>query len=179
MRSQIGACGVFIATETFTASWRAYFLQTTRGFESSGWADGLGVPMQHILPILETHRHRLGPLPPLVACIDACFDCAQACTSCADACVAEPDARELLACIRLTQDCADVALATGRVLSRATTPDWEVIHATLRACVLACEHCAEQCACHASHHPHCRISAEACHECATACLRLLPISAES
>lgn len=109
----------------------------------------------------------------LVACIEACFSCAQTCTACADACLGEPMVDELVRCIRLNLDCADVCAATGRLLSRQTMPEWQLLRAQLQACALACRLCGEECERHAPMHEHCRVCAEMCRQCETACERLL------
>lgn len=103
----------------------------------------------------------------LTACIEACFDCAQACGACTDACVGEPDVAMLRRCIRLDQDCADICITTGRILSRLHQPDPRIIGRQLHSCLLVCELCAEECAKHP--HEHCRVCAEACRACAKAC----------
>ncbi len=59
----------------------------------------------------------------LAECIAACFECAQTCTACADACLSESNVADLVRCIRLDLDCADVCEATRRVLSRQTAYD--------------------------------------------------------
>src|SRR5215204_7726026 len=81
----------------------------------------------------------------LVECIEACFDCAQACTACADACLGEQDVQMLARCIRLDLDCADVCDATGRILSRQTATEPQMLSASLQACAEACGLCAEEC----------------------------------
>jgi hypothetical protein len=110
---------------------------------------------------------------PLAACIEACFDCAQACTGCADACLSEENLAELVKCIRLDLDCADVCVATGKVLSRQTEYDANVTKALLQACAQACSSCGEECERHAGMHEHCRVCAEACRRCEQACNDLL------
>jgi ferredoxin len=58
----------------------------------------------------------------LAAIIDALNDCAQACTADADADLREQDLAEMVKCIRLCLDCADVCTATvGVVAARRTT----------------------------------------------------------
>jgi hypothetical protein len=109
----------------------------------------------------------------LLHCIDECFDCAATCTSCADACLGESDVPELVRCVRLNLDCADVCDATGRVVTRQTESDVGVVRAALEACVVACRACAEECDRHAAHHDHCRVCAEVCRRCEQACSELL------
>jgi hypothetical protein len=110
----------------------------------------------------------------LVECIEACFDCAQACTACADACLGEESPKEMARCIRLDLDCADVCDATGRILSRQTATEPQMIHAALEACAQACKLCGDECENHAQHGmQHCQACAEACRRCEQACNNVL------
>jgi hypothetical protein len=109
----------------------------------------------------------------LVRCIDACFDCSASCTGCADACLGEPDVVELVRCVRLNLDCADVCDAVGRVVTRQTEVDLDVVRAALEACVVVCRACGDECERHAPHHDHCRVCAEDCRSCEQACRDLL------
>ena len=109
----------------------------------------------------------------LARCIEACLGWSATCTSCADACLSEDDVRELVRCIRLDLDCADVCDVTARVLTRQTPGDATLLRATVEACALACRVCAEECERHAEHHEHCRVCADACRRCAEACNDLL------
>jgi hypothetical protein len=59
----------------------------------------------------------------LARCIDACHDCAQACNACADDCLSEDSVADLVKCIRLNGDCADMCVAAGRVANRQTEYD--------------------------------------------------------
>ena len=127
----------------------------------------------HIEEMLSAH-----PLKPavdkstLAAGIHAIDHCAQACTACADACLAEERRAELVRCIRLNLDCADICGATADVLSRQAGPDWGVVGRQLEACQAAAKSCAEECERHAGHHEHCRICATNCRECGEAAGRL-------
>jgi Domain of Unknown Function (DUF326) len=109
----------------------------------------------------------------LLRCIDECFDCAATCTACADACLGEPDVAELVACVRLDLDCADVCNAVGRVVTRQTEVDRAVVRAAIEACIVVCRACGDECERHAAHHDHCRVCAEACRRCEQACSDLL------
>ena len=73
---------------------------------------------------------------------------------------------------QLTQDCADVCAAAGRVINRQTEYDANVTRSTLEACRVACRAC-DECDRHADMHDHCRICAEACRSCEQACDALL------
>lgn len=124
----------------------------------------------HTESMIATHPHVHGPVEAaLVRCIDRCFDCAQTCISCADACLGEEAVADLRQCIRLDLDCADICDATGRVASRRTGNDHEVVRRLVEACAEACHQCALECEKHAGHHEHCRICAETCRECEAAC----------
>ena len=109
----------------------------------------------------------------LARCIDACHDCALACTACADDCLSEESVAELVKCIRLNEDCADICMATGRVANRQTEYDANVTRAVLEACATVCRACGDECERHAEMHEHCGICAEACRACQQACRELL------
>ena len=127
--------------------------------------------MHHVTKMLETHPQAT-PNEALARCIQECFACALTCTSCADACLAEEQIAELVRCIRLNLDCADVCDATGRVLTRQTSTEPRLARSMLDACAQACHTCAEECERHAPHHEHCRVCAEACRRCEQACEEL-------
>jgi hypothetical protein len=109
----------------------------------------------------------------LATAIEAAYDCAQACTACADACLSEDTVAQLVKCIQLNMNCADICAVAGRTLSRQTEYDANLTAALLEACVEACRSCAEECEGHAEHHEHCRVCAEACRRCEQACQALL------
>lgn len=105
----------------------------------------------------------------LAECIEACFDCAQTCAACADACLGEENRDELVRCIRLNLDCADVCETTGRILSRKAAFDPAIARSMVEACSQACNECGTECERHSGHMEHCRICAEACRRCEEAC----------
>jgi hypothetical protein len=110
----------------------------------------------------------------LVEAIQACFGCAQACTADVDADLAERRIHEMIRCIRLCRDCADVCLATGGILSRPTAFDPASARAALQACVQACNVCGDECHEHAKHgFAHCGTCMEACRRCEQACNTIL------
>jgi hypothetical protein len=100
-------------------------------------------------------------------------ECALVCTSCADACLGEPMVADLVRCIRLNLDCADVCDATSRVITRQTMTESAPRRELLAACAAACRVCAEECERHAAMHEHCRICAEHCRHCVQVCESLL------
>jgi hypothetical protein len=120
--------------------------------------------------MIAAHPHVRGELNTALAdCATACFDCAAVCLSCADACLGEEMVADLIQCIRLNQDCADLCLAAGALALRRSGGDVTLLRPTLEACELACRRCAEECERHATRHEHCRICAEACRTCERAC----------
>ena len=130
--------------------------------------------MSYAKQLLDTYPRDFNLDAGLLAdAIDAMSDCAQACTSCADDDLSEPDVTELVKCIRLCLDCADVCTTTLRVASRQTEYDANVSRAQVRACVTTCRSCGDECERHAHMHEHCRICAEACRRCERACAELL------
>ncbi len=130
--------------------------------------------MHHTQDMLRTHPQQ-GQMDrgALAQCVEACFDCAQTCTSCADACLGEGNVQDLVRCIRLNLDCADVCAATGRLVSRQTETDTNLLDSQLEACAVACRVCGDECEGHAGHMEHCRVCAEACRACEEACRTLL------
>ena len=81
----------------------------------------------------------------LAATIDALSDCAQACIADADDDLSEQNIAEMVRCIRLCLDCADICAATVRVTSRQTEYDAGVTQPLLEACVAACRSCGDEC----------------------------------
>ena len=129
----------------------------------------------HVREMISTHPDAHGRMSDtLLRCIEECYDCAQTCTSCADACLGESMVRDLVQCIRLNLDCADLCMATGAMASRRSGANADVLRSAMTACAEACRACAEECRKHMDHHEHCRICAEACDACEEACRNALP-----
>ncbi len=127
------------------------------------------LPMQ-AQEMISTHPEVRGQTnDALIRCIEECYSCAQTCTSCADACLAEDMVKSLTQCIRLNLDCADVCNTTGRLATRRTGSDEEMIRRMLDTCAAACQLCGDECDKHAIKHEHCRICAAARRECMQAC----------
>jgi hypothetical protein len=124
--------------------------------------------------MLTTHpRSPERDIDQILGALEATTACAEVCRTCADACTAEPMVAELVRCIRLTQDCADICGATASMLARMAEPDGALLRAQLKACIVACGVCAEECERHASMHEHCAICARHCRDCEQACEALL------
>jgi Domain of Unknown Function (DUF326) len=109
----------------------------------------------------------------LVATIDALDDCARACIADADSDLNEQNLSELVKCIRLCLDCADLCAATIRVTSRQTEYDATRTKSLLETCTATCKSCGDECERHAQMHDHCRVCAVACRRCEQACRELL------
>lgn len=106
--------------------------------------------------------------------LKALSTCAEICTACADACLGETEHLvHLRRCITTNLACADVCTATARVLVRWTETPHELVQAQLHACVVSCQHCADECEQHDDAHDHCRICAETCRYCQERCNFLL------
>ena len=134
------------------------------------------------MPVAEVARQMLDYYPRelnvdralYVRCIEACYDCAESCTQCVDDCLGEESVQDLTTCIRLNMDCADICVATGRVVGRQTGVDASATGAIVRACIAACKSCGDECEIHAAHGmEHCRVCAEECRRCEQACQELL------
>jgi hypothetical protein len=116
--------------------------------------------------MIEPHPQPVLSNNALLACSRACFDCAQTCTACADACLAEADPKALARCIRLDLNCADLCDATGRIISRQTAFEAQMVSAVLLACTMTCRVCGDECQRHARHGmKHCRVCTDACRHC--------------
>ncbi len=109
----------------------------------------------------------------LAAAIDALSACAQACIADVDADLSEQHLTEMVRCIRLCLDCADVCTATVAVMSRNANYDANVARPLAEACAAICKACGDECERHAHMHEHCRVCAEACRRGEQACRQLL------
>ena len=105
----------------------------------------------------------------LTAAIDAISDCAQACAADADDDLSELNVTEMVTCIRLCLNCADVCTFTAAVISRPAGYDANVTTPLLEACAAIWKSCGEECQRHAEMHAHCRVCAEACRRYEQAC----------
>ena len=103
--------------------------------------------------------------------LDALNDCIQACVADSDADLNEKDLHDMVRCIRLCLHCTDVCAATAGVLSRPAEFDPRVVRPLLESCIAVCKSCGDECERH-THHEHCRICAEACTRCESACRSL-------
>lgn len=129
-----------------------------------------GQIMNFIRDMIVSHPEKIHEpkLDTLVTVIRACFNAGQACVTCADACSSEQDSNELAKVIRLNNDCSDICITTGKVLSRLYSPDWNTLRAQVRSCLQVVQDTAALCQEHARMHEHCRICADSCRACETA-----------
>ncbi len=129
--------------------------------------------MSYAKQLLATYPGTLDVDADLVAAtIEALSDCAQACTADVDEDLSEPDVSEMVRCIRLCLDCADICAATVNVISRQAEYDANIIKPLLEICVAVCQTCGDECELHAKMHRHCAVCAEACRRCVQACRAL-------
>ena len=96
--------------------------------------------MSYARQLLDAYPGTLNADPGMLAAtIDALGDCAQACAADADADLRERDLAEMVRCIRLCLDCADVCTATAGVISRQTDYDANITRPLLQACAATCK----------------------------------------
>lgn len=89
-------------------------------------------------------------------------------TICAAAMMAH-NTDEMVSATRAALDCADIAAAAQRVLSRGCATDPNVIRAILAAAATAAARSAAECGQHAGHHGHCRIHSQSAQRAAELC----------
>lgn len=104
----------------------------------------------------------------LAAVLQALTDLDRNSTTCATAMMAHNSA-DMVSATRAALDCADIAAAAQRILSRPTATDARVIRAVLEAAATAADRCAEECGQHAGHHGHCRIHSQSAQRAAELC----------
>jgi hypothetical protein len=104
----------------------------------------------------------------LAAVLQALTDLDRDSTTCAAAMMAHHTA-DMVSATRAALDCADIAVAAQRVLSRPTATDARVIRAILEAVATAADRCAAECGQHAGHHGHCRVHSESAQRAAAIC----------
>ncbi len=125
--------------------------------------------MNYTRDIVMTHPQKVAEpkLDALVNAINACFNTGQTCVTCADACADEQSAVELRDVIRLTNDCSDICISTGKVLSRLNYPNWNSLRAQVKSCLQIVQDSAALCQEHARMHEHCRVCVDSCRACET------------
>lgn len=124
--------------------------------------------------MIQTHPKQSHlPGEQLARAVETLNECAAICTACADACLAEQHVQQLVRCIRLNLDCADICRTTNAVLARLNEPDPNVLRSLLQTCQAICESCGSECEQHAQMHEHCRVCAESCRHCEESCRQLL------
>jgi Putative zinc-finger len=124
------------------------------------WEPHITEPQITVEPVRTIHRQ--------ATVLQALTDLEGDSTVCATAMMAH-SAADMLNATRAALDCADIAAAAQRVLSRPTATDAGVLRAILEAAAVAAERCALECGQHASHHGHCRVHSESAHRTAQLC----------
>jgi hypothetical protein len=110
----------------------------------------------------------------LAQAVQSLDQCASTCTIGADACLSESMVAELVSCIRLNQNRADICAATASVLMRSgADPQRSIVKHMVEACAAVCKAKGEECARHAQMHEHCRICAESYRHCEDVCRQVL------
>lgn len=104
----------------------------------------------------------------LAPVLQALTDLDRVSTTCATAMMAL-NGVDMVSATRAALDCADIAAAAQRVLSRPTATDAGVIRAILEAVATAADRCAAECGQHAGHHGHCRVHSESAQRAAELC----------
>jgi hypothetical protein len=104
----------------------------------------------------------------LAAVLQVLTDLDRDSTTCATAMMAH-HTTDMVSATRAALDCADIAAAAYRVLSRAAASDTNVIRAILEAVATAADRCAAECGQHASHHGHCRVHSQTAQRAAELC----------
>lgn len=134
----------------------------------------MGTAMSYARQLLDAYPGTLtAGTGALAETIDALSDCSRSCIADADGDLREQNLAEMVTCIRLCWDCADVCAATLGVVTRQTARDATVTRPLLEACAAVCKSCGDECERHAEHYEHCRICAQACRRCGQACRDLL------
>src|SRR3954447_7168909 len=102
---------------------------------------------------------------PLADAVHHAMYCAKMCRSCADACLAED--LDMVQCITLCLDSADICDAAVNIALRQTGSHDQILRETFELCARACDASAAECEKH--DHEHCKLCAQMCRECAEDC----------
>jgi hypothetical protein len=102
---------------------------------------------------------------PLADAVHHLMYCAKMCRSCADACLAED--LDMVQCIRLCEDSADLCDAAANMALRQTGANDMMVREVLELCARMCDACAAECESH--EYEHCKLCAQMCRECAEDC----------
>jgi hypothetical protein len=101
-------------------------------------------------------------------CIAACHACVVACNHCAASCLQEPHVQDMVACIALDSDCAQICQLAISFMSGGS----DYAPAVCRLCASICDACGDECGKHDM--DHCQQCAEACRRCAAECRKMVP-----
>ncbi len=103
-------------------------------------------------------------------CIEACSACEQACTLCAGSMSMSP---EMAVCASMCQNAADMANTLMRMMLRPNGMNGPAMMAMLKATVVMCMSCADECEAMAGMSADCAMCAEVCRQCAMACQKMM------
>lgn len=130
--------------------------------------------MPHIKDMLKTQLTVSGnEIDALSDLVEACYTCAETNVVSAEMCLRNQQVTSLRECIRHNQTCADICLATARLICRTLNLESELVRKQLEACSLAAEIAGDECARHINEMKNCRTCADACHRCVELCNHLL------
>jgi phosphoribosylaminoimidazole (AIR) synthetase len=119
------------------------------------------------VPTPDTSRKVLTAVDGLGTVLAVLTDLDRHSTACATAMMAH-HTTDMLSATRAALDCADIAAAAHRILSRDTATN-TVLKAILHAAATAADRCATECGHHAVHHSPCRDHSEAARHAAQLC----------
>jgi hypothetical protein len=96
--------------------------------------------------------------------INILLECARACEHCSSKCLEEKNIIDLVHCIKLNRECADICLLSSRFLER----DSQFTNDILDVCSKVISRCAEECE-KFIEYEHCKECFEACRKAEKAC----------
>lgn len=106
----------------------------------------------------------MNPYQEIINCLSECIP---ACEQCAKACFEEEDIKPMVACIKLTKECANICSLGVQLLSGES----DLAESYIGLCVDICSKCADECEKH--DHEHCKKCAITCRRCERICKSFL------
>ena len=99
-------------------------------------------------------------------CIEACLRCMEACNICFHACLKEENRADMMRCIELDRECADICATAVQAMQRSSV----FAKQYCELCAQICEACGKECEKHS--HQHCQDCAKSCFYCAEQCRKM-------
>lgn len=121
-----------------------------------------------VIPSPDVTRALLFAMDGSSPVLQALTDLGRESATCATAMMAR-QTPDMLRATRAALDCADIAAAAYRILSRPTDTDVGVLKAILEATATAAERCVAECGQHATHHDPCRVHSQTARRAADLC----------